>query len=145
MLIVHDGKLFLNQASAFYTYVYGNGTTLDESFSTLVGAPVLLNIRRNETSCEMYLNGSLVQSKALNFTYFNQPARQMFVGGAAGTMSGGASDCGSDHFQGAIHSIVEYSRVLSTSDRQRVEGMLCWQFGTQNTLPVGHPYRNSPP
>ena len=145
MLIVHDGKLFLNQASAFYTYVYGNGTTLDESFSTLVGAPVLLNIRRNETSCEMYLNGSLVQSKALNFTYFNQPARQMFVGGAAGTMSGGASDSGSDHFQGAIHSIVEYSRVLSTSDRQRVEGMLCWQFGTQNTLPDGHPFKLSPP
>jgi hypothetical protein len=145
MLIVHDGKLFLNQASAFYTYVYGNGTTLDESFSTLVGAPILLNIRRNETSCEMYLNGVPVQSKATNFTFATQAARQMFVGGAAGTMSGGASDSGSDHFQGAIHSIVEYSRVLSTSDRQRVEGMLCWQFGTQDTLPDGHPFKLSPP
>jgi hypothetical protein len=145
LFIIHDGQIFLNQASAFYTYVYGNGASLDQSFSTLVGAPILLNIRRNETSCQMYLNGSLVQSKATNFTFSNQAARQMFIGGAAGTMSGGASDCGSDHFQGAIHSVVEYSRILSTSDRQRVEGMLCWQFGTQNTLPVGHPYRNSPP
>jgi hypothetical protein len=93
----------------------------------------------------MYLNGRLVESKATNFTFSNQSARQMFVGGAAGTMSGGASDCGSDHFQGAIHSIAEYSSIFSIDDRQRVEGILCWQFGTQNTLPVGHPYRNSPP
>jgi hypothetical protein len=93
----------------------------------------------------MYLNGLLVESKATNFTFSNQSARQMFVGGAAGTMSAGASDCGSDHFQGAIHSIAEYSSILSIADRQRVEGILCWQFGTQNTLPVEHPYRNSPP
>jgi hypothetical protein len=145
LLIVHEGKLFLKQDSAFYTYVYGNGASLDQSFSTLVGAPVLVNIRRNETSCQMYLNGLLVESKATNFTFSNQSARQMFVGGAAGTISAGASDCGSDHFQGAIHSIAEYSSILSIADRQRVEGILCWQFGTQNTLPVEHPYRNSPP
>jgi hypothetical protein len=145
MMIVHDGKLFLKQDSAFYTYVYGNGTSLDQSFSTLVGAPILLNIRRDETSCQMYLNGVPVQSKATNFTFATQAPRQMFVGGAAGTMSGGASDCGSDHFQGAIHSIVEYSRILSEQDRQRVEGILCWQFGTQDTLPDGHPFKFSPP
>jgi hypothetical protein len=88
----------------------------------------------------MYLNGSLVESKYVNFTYANQYAREMFIGGAAGLLCAGMSDQGSDHMEGAIHSVVQYSSNLSNPDRQKVEGILAWQFGIQNVLPPSHPF-----
>ena len=93
----------------------------------------------------MYLNGTLVESQGVNFTYSNQNAREMWIGGAAGTMSSGQSDSGSDHFEGAIHSIAQYSSNLNTGDRQKVEGILAWTYRMQNVLPANHPYRNSSP
>ena len=145
LMIVHDGKLFVNGGSyggygASNCFEYGNGITLDQSFSTLVGAPILVNIRKSANACQMYLNGSLVQSEYVNFTYFNQYAREMFIGGAAGLMCSGMSDQGSDHMEGALHSVVQYSSNLSNADRQKVEGILAWQFGIQNVLPPSHPF-----
>jgi hypothetical protein len=69
----------------------------------------------------------------------------MFIGGGAGTMCGGMSDPGSDHMEGAIHTIAQYNQVLSTADRQKVEGILAWTYGIQNILPASHPYVNSRP
>lgn len=147
LMIVHDGKLFMqNGYNTSNTLIeYGNGTSLDEPFSTLTGSPILVQIRKSPTACQMYLNGILVESQNVNFSYSNQNSREMWVGGAAGTMSSGQSDSGSDHFQGAIHSIAQYSSNLNTSDRQKVEGILAWTYGIQTVLPAGHPYRNSSP
>jgi len=145
LMIIHDGKLFINGGAysgfgASNCFEYGNGITLDQSFSTLVGAPILVNIRKSATACQMYLNGTLVQNEYVNFTYNNTYAREMFVGGAAGLMCAGMSDQGSDHMEGAIHSVVQYSSNLSNADRQKVEGILAWQFGIQNVLPPSHPF-----
>jgi hypothetical protein len=147
LMIVHDGRLFIQ--NGYYTagsiIEYGNGTSLDEPFSTLTGSPILLQIRKSPHVCQMYLNGTLVESQTVNFSYSNQNAREMWIGGAAGTMSSGQSDSGSDHFQGAIHSIAQYSSNLNTNDRQKVEGILAWTYGIQNVLPASHPFRNSSP
>ncbi len=35
--------------------------------------------------------------------------------------------------------------VLSTAERQALEGWAAWNLGRQGTLPVDHPYRNAPP
>jgi len=142
LMIVHDGKLFVtgSTASGSNIFEYGNGMTLDQSFSTFSGGPVLLNIRKSANACQMYLNGTLVQSEYVNFTYFNQYPREMFIGGAAGLLCAGMSDQGSDHMEGAIHSVVQYSSNLSNADRQKVEGILSWQFGIQNLLPPSHPF-----
>ena len=142
LMIVHDGKLFVtgSTASGSNIFEYGNGMTLDQSFSTFSGGPVLLNIRKSANACQMYLNGTLVQSEYVNFTYFNQYPREMFIGGAAGLLCAGMSDQGSDHMEGAFHSVVQYSSNLSNADRQKVEGILSWQFGIQNLLPPSHPF-----
>lgn len=143
LMIVHDGKLFVHGGAGFGNsncFEYGNGTTLDRPFSTLVGAPILVNIRKSANACQMYLNGTLVESEYVNFTYANQYAREMFIGGAAGLLCAGMSDQGSDHMEGAIHSVVQYSSNLSNADRQKVEGILAWQFGIQNVLPPSHPF-----
>jgi hypothetical protein len=118
---------------------------MDQSFSTLVAAPILVNVRKTPDSTQLFLNGTLVQSQTVNFTYSNQSNREMWIGGAAGLMQSGLSDSGSDHFQGAIHAIAQYSSNLGQTDRQKVEGILAWTFGIQNVLPASHPYRNSSP
>jgi hypothetical protein len=142
LMIVHDGKLFVSgsTASSSNVFEYGNGTTLDRPFSELTGAPILVNIRKSANACQMYLNGTLVENEYVNFTYANQYAREMFIGGAAGLLCAGMSDQGSDHMEGAIHSVVQYSSNLSNADRQKVEGILAWQFGIQNVLPLTHPF-----
>ena len=147
LMIVHDGKLFVQNGSntAGSIIEYGNGISMDQSFSTLVTAPILVNVRKTPNSTQLYLNGTLVQSQTVNFSYSNQPAREMWIGGAAGLMQSGLSDSGSDHFQGAIHAVAQYSSNLNTTDRQRVEGILAWTFGIQNVLPASHLYRNSSP
>lgn len=146
LMIVHDGKIFLSAWSSNVIYEWGNGTSVDQSFSTLVGAPILLHIRKTPMFSQMYLNGTLVENQQTPlFTFGDQPAREMFIGGGAGTMCGGMSDPGSDHMEGAIHTIAQYNQVLSTADRQKVEGILAWTYGIQNILPASHPYVNSRP
>jgi hypothetical protein len=145
LMIVHDGKLFFQANQNNIIYEYGNGTSLDQSISTLVNAPILMQIRKTATMSQMYLNGNLVQTEYTSFSFSNQPPREMFIGGAAGTMSSGSSDIGSDHLQGAIHTIAQYNQILSTVDRQKVEGILAWTYGIQNVLPASHPYATSRP
>ena len=147
LMIIHDGKLFLQNGynNAANIIEYGNGISMDQSFSTLVAAPILVNVRKTPDSTQLFLNGTLVQSQTVNFTYSNQSNREMWIGGAAGLMQSGLSDSGSDHFQGAIHAIAQYSSNLGQTDRQKVEGILAWTFGIQNVLPASHPYRNSSP
>lgn len=147
LMIIHDGKLFIQNGynNAGSIIEYGNGISMDQSFSTLVSAPILVNVRKTPNSTQLYLNGVLVQSQTVNFTYSNQAPREMLIGGAAGLMQSGLSDSGSDHFQGAIHTVVQYSSNLSITDRQKVEGILAWTYGIQKILPASHPYLNSSP
>lgn len=45
----------------------------------------------------------------------------------------------------SIGEVVAYNRVLSTIERQTVEGYLMWRWGLQALLPAGHPYQFFPP
>jgi hypothetical protein len=48
------------------------------------------------------------------------------------------------HLTGDINEIV-VTNALSTADRQSLEGYLAWKWGTQASLPLGHPYNTAPP
>ena len=48
-------------------------------------------------------------------------------------------------FDGMISEIVLTDGALSTTDRQKLEGYLAWKWGLVANLPIGHPYKNSPP
>ena len=50
-----------------------------------------------------------------------------------------------DPLNGLIGEIVFCSGVLSTADRQSLEGYLSWKWGRQAALPSGHPYQFTPP
>jgi hypothetical protein len=52
---------------------------------------------------------------------------------------------GDGGFIGYIGEVITYSSVLSTHDRQSIEGYLAWKWGIQKDLVPDHPYRNAPP
>lgn len=44
-----------------------------------------------------------------------------------------------------LFEVLMFNSSLSTTDRQKLEGYLAWKWGTVANLPVGHPFKNSPP
>ena len=48
-------------------------------------------------------------------------------------------------WKGGHSEIVVSNAALSTADRQRLEGYLSHKWGLEANLPVGHPYKSTPP
>ena len=44
-----------------------------------------------------------------------------------------------------IFEMIGYNRVISTSERQQIEGYFAWKWGLQTSLPSTHPYAKFPP
>jgi len=57
---------------------------------------------------------------------------------------GGASP-GYQFLNGFIAEVVVTDTLLSTDDRQKLEGYLAWKWGLVANLPSGHPYKIKPP
>lgn len=96
--------------------------------------------------------GTAVTTPAVYSHYFNSTTSQIFengtstVTGDAGTQGltgitiGSRNTQNQETFQGHIAEVIIYSRRLSQSERQQVEGYLAWKWGFQNRLPDTHPY-----
>ncbi len=81
----------------------------------------------------MYLNSSnTLSNTSISFT----PGSQ---GTTIGSYNGGG------YLNGTINEIVVYNSVLTTSERQVVEGYLAWKWGIQASLQALHPYKNLKP
>lgn len=48
-------------------------------------------------------------------------------------------------FTGPLQEIVLANRVLTTDERQQLEGYLAWKWGLEASLPSGHPYESAAP
>ena len=46
---------------------------------------------------------------------------------------------------GQIGEFVVASNVITTEDKQKLEGYTAWKWGLQENLPVGHPYKSAAP
>ncbi len=46
---------------------------------------------------------------------------------------------------GTLGEALVYGRVLTTAERQSIEGYVAWKWGLQANLPAGHPYAAAPP
>jgi len=51
----------------------------------------------------------------------------------------------STFLNGTINEILVFNSVLTTSERQKVEGYLAWKWGLTGSLPAGHPYKTVQP
>ena len=64
---------------------------------------------------------------------------ETFTSFVLGTYNGGSSF----PMIGYMGEVIVYNSVLTTSERQQVEGYLAWKWGVEANLPLTHPYKNS--
>lgn len=122
-----DNKLrFLNSSVAW----------LDPSsvaVDTTAGVVSLIGATWNKSAnlASYYINGTAVGTAS----YSTLPT------GTANIQIGTSEARTTTTLKGGICEFVLFPTVLSTTERQVVEGYLAWKYGTVTTLPVGHPYK----
>lgn len=129
--------------SSEYTLYLGGATLTQVLRSTRItpgalGVPstgaFILGYRSHSLSplYELAVNGSVVATNTVAFTVANPPNS---IG----------SNQSTNKFAGLFAELVLVNAQVSLDNRQRMEGYLAWKWGLQGNLPVGHPYKNSPP
>ena len=111
----------------------------------------------------IYAGNTLVQTGTLNVNggvyshVFNTTVSSVFengtsiISGDVGTGTGLGITIGSrqtqntESWMGHICEVLYYNRLLTTLERQRIEGYLAWKWGTQTRLPSTHPYAKFSP
>jgi hypothetical protein len=52
---------------------------------------------------------------------------------------------GSPRLKGKIYEVILLSSVLTSADREKIEGYLAWKWGLEANLPTDHPYKTTAP
>ena len=117
---------------------YGPDTGTIDSVSVInTPTPTLMSAQYDGTAVSGWRNGTLFSGGAFPSPYTYRAAVGTIYGIiGASTVEGLLSE----FYNGAIAEILGYSRALSTTERQQIEGYLAWKWGTNSTLPTDHPF-----
>ena len=132
-----DGMLFFGgYLGKFATFVGNNNSWNDtnaNSPSTSITSTTVMSFTTNNTSTGLlpYINGIRMTAK----------------NGSTGTFTGLylGNWFSPQLWNGPVGEIIVYNSVLSSTDRQMVEGYLSWKWEKPTSLPSNHPYYTSPP
>jgi hypothetical protein len=148
--------------------IYNSYNSVD-SFGFFVDADVPRSrmygslLANNVTDAATSSNGNSYPLRMMAYTETSNTILNSYVNGNTGSTNTGTSTRSNTcqgfgvgtNFNGTtpttgtsvsyVHEILVYNRVLSTFQRQYVEGYLAWKWGIQSTLPASHPYKNAPP
>lgn len=115
----------------FGNAIFGNGTTI---YSSLPQQGAADNTK--------YVDGIVSGD-------FSPLLEHKLFGAIANSDSASRSDWvignGDGPWNGDIVELIVLSSVISTMDRQKLEGYLAWKWGLESRLDSSHPYKNSPP
>jgi hypothetical protein len=119
-----------------YTY-YGAGQLAVSglSYSGATQPSRIWSYSQNPSSGAMFLNG----------TSCNTNTNNTLLASWATPTIGRDADAGGRFYGGEIREMIFYTGVMSTGDRQTVEGYLAWKWGLQSNLPGTHPYYDNNP
>lgn len=116
-------------------YSYQTGGLITSTTVPPSSTQVLLTYTLNSsTNLSIYNTGNLLTS-VNGFTPVTEASIKIGVNGFA---DGG-------YLNGTISEVLIYNSVLSSTDRQKVEGYLAWKWSIQSSLPTNHPYYNVSP
>lgn len=107
----------------------GAAWLLNAAYPIAPGTTYLAECLYNTSGISIYVMGTLYGSNTTN------PA---LSGGT--TVIGATLNGPSGYFSGTISEVLIYNSVLSTSERQTIEGYLAWKWNLQSQLPISHPY-----
>jgi hypothetical protein len=89
----------------------------------------ILCFENDGTNLTIIRNTSSVASVAITFSV--PTTGNQFLGGMAGTFN--------------IKEVVMFNSILSTTNKQKMEGYLAWKWNLVSLLPADHPYKNAIP
>lgn len=112
------------------TYLQTSGGWATQGSSIPKNTQNLLMIQYTSTNAYVWLNGTL------NFSTTTSSFTR--IGISFGKRGG-------NYMYGYYYEIVHYSSVITTTERQRIEGYLAWKWNLQANLPSDHPYKSSSP
>lgn len=139
----YDSYLFLGCLGSNVSVFIGNGSGWNDTSSNLPATRSLLSgtvicSTVSAGTLTTYVNGTTLDTKSGNttptFTGLN-------IGGGYGTLT----TSGAQPWNGHIGEIILYSGVLTTTQRQQIEGYLAQKWNiTYSTLPSTHPFGTFP-
>lgn len=125
---------FFDDLWATYSNTFiSNGVTL-----TTDGTPFALGLVSN-------ISGSVLDAYTNGTRTAQHGTGSRYSGGGARNFIGAETDGNSRFLSGRVSEIIQTENVLSTTDRQRLEGYLAWKWGLQSNLPTDHPFKFTPP
>lgn len=93
----------------------------------------LFNFDNSGTQLTVNVNGSLVGSATITYEIPLASSSNQRIGGNGGATSS---------FD--LYEILVFARVLSSSEKQLIEGYLAWKWGLTSALAPGHLYKTNP-
>jgi hypothetical protein len=111
------------------------GSTVVDGTTMASGTTLLYNFTFDSSaSAYMYYNGALTGTRNGSTSYSGN-----------GSIVIGSSDGIHEAYTGTISEILIYNSVLSTANRQKIEGYLAWKWGFANNLSPSNPYKYDSP
>ena len=133
---VSNGRQFFIYATLVSTAPAGGAISCSGPAIT-VSQTILVEMTYAGTAASVleYYNGAVQVDTATGTTAFS----------GIGTTRIGGGTSGITYFQGTMYEIICYNSVLTTQQRQQVEGYLAWKWNLVSSLPANHPYAYIPP
>ena len=146
-----------------FSNIYGAANSSQGSNSLHVGFNgnnYRMNFWANDFGPARSANFIAGAANIVNYAWVTGVGKQIFANGKSegsntnagniGTMSGGGrightTTAGHAAFGGDIAEIIIIPSVLSTEDRQKIEGYLAHKWALTGNLATNHPYRDDPP
>lgn len=111
------------------------GSTVVDGTTMAAGTTLLYNFTFDSSaSAYMYYNGALTGTRNGSTSYTG-----------SGSIVLGSSDGVHEAYTGTISEILIYNSVLSTTNRQKIEGYLAWKWGFASNLSASNPYKYDSP
>ncbi len=82
----------------------------------------------------LYSNGTVIKTSSTATTYTDSTGLYLGARMLAGSVG--------NYLTGVIAEVILFSRALTTSERQQIEGYLAWKWGLSSSLPSNHPFRD---
>jgi len=95
----------------------------------------------NRSNLFLFQNGTQVGSNTSSSTTNYSTTDPLYVGAYQNSTGTGPTGY---YLNGKVAEIIVYLSSLTTSDRLQIEGYLAWKWGTNSSLPTGHPFLYTP-
>ncbi len=118
-----------------------NGTVWGRSLNTnvpthTVSKQILIGTSSSNLT-RVFQNGTSILSNA---TVYNSPYSNYNIYNLGIAVNNYGARC----WEGTVHEIMIFNKVLTDTERIQVEGYLAWKCGMNTSLPADHLYRNNP-